>query len=171
MADEVLSGLAVSRWFGARNREVEKALRQSVGDQSRDLVRYAKKLSSGRFSAKTLRQMGHPYAKRHGRSSASGRFQKHAAGIPYGDPGIINRQTDDFKDGWRVTRARLSEGKDEIDGGITNISSHAKFLFSPGGTKRMIARPILRKLEEYHKQRWDKKVRASLARVWKDNDG
>lgn len=95
----------------AVDRAIDMALDDTVSD--------ARRLSSGTRSSARLRQMDHPYARRHG--------------TPLLPPEIINVQSGEFLSAWH--RRRTSEG-----GQVINDSSVADFLKS--GTPRMFARPI-----------------------------
>ena len=88
----------------------------------------AKILSSGPLSQRQITKMGHGYAKAHP--------------DPPLPASIINEQTGEFKEGWRIEMFY-----DSTDGGVmgrlVNDTRHAD-LIEAGGTSRsrMIARPI-----------------------------
>lgn len=99
--------------------------------------------SSGEYSLAKLRRMGHPYAKRHMTPKGRRAKRRGTPAIPYGDPTIINAQSGTFRGAWRVG---VGMNRDQILVRAENRSRAADYL--EFGTKRMIARPLPRKLEK-----------------------
>lgn len=93
------------------------------------------KNSMGPYSLENLRKLGHPYSK------------EHPLPMPQ-PPGIINFQSFQFVEGWRISYFAAWEGAGAT-ATVFNDSTHAKFL-EAGGTpqSRMIARPFMKLLEE-----------------------
>jgi hypothetical protein len=92
----------------------------------------ALKLSSGKYKAKTLAKLGHPYAERH----------KGAVAIPYNDPAKINQQSGKFYLWWRRYEPILSGSS--LVSGVTNLAPYSKFLAS--GKPTTIPRPTIQAL-------------------------
>lgn len=119
------------------DQEVERALDQTAAD----LLETAYRLSSGPFTSKHLRQLGHPYA--------PGRR-------PPLFPSIVNVQSGDFRSGWRIERDR------EVLR-VVNDTPEADFLRT--GTRRMIARPIEAAIEDETAPRAEARLDAAIERA------
>lgn len=119
------SGLA-SYFTHVRDRLLVGA-RQAVSLTVEDAYGKALDLSSGPISAALLRQMDHPYARRHG--------------TPLRDPTVINRQTGAFYAGWE--RIATQVGVDAA-GGVRNVSWVGPYLEQANGgpNSRMVPRQL-----------------------------
>jgi hypothetical protein len=153
--DAVEASRLLRRMGSATEAEVRKALQTTA----RSTKEKAQRLSSGGFSLAQLRRMGHPYAKRHGRSRR-GRFQQHAASLPYGDAAVINEQSGDFKKGWRA--ARVTRDGERLTARVHNVDPKADLLFE--GTRFMIRRPILARLEAHARKVWPEHLARAVER-------
>lgn len=111
-------------------QSLEDALMEAVNAAAAEGLRIAQDLSTGQYSSKQLRKMGHPYAKRNPR--------------PPQDAAIINLQTGIFKSAWQVIPA--AKNLNSISAFIRNDSFVADFL--QYGTDRMMVRPIRDRVEE-----------------------
>lgn len=112
--------VTINDFFRVLSGRIKLAQRDALRRTAADGLETAQRVSSGPFSLRRLRQMGHPYAKRDPR--------------PPLHPGVINVQSGKFRRRWF---ARVNASKGEAS--VINQSETAKFL--KGGTKRMIARP------------------------------
>lgn len=114
-------------------------------------TRKALLLSSGKFKAKRLAKLGHPYAVRNaGKMSVlrPGRLD-----VPYGDPAKINIQTGEFYLSWKWSAAKVNG--DSLVSFVTNDAPYADKLEKgiPGLT---IPRPLIEKLipiVTFHRER------------------
>jgi len=107
---------------------LERAIRAAEAESARQAVAIARSLSTGGLSREDLRRLGHPYR---------------IGGRGVGDPALINLQAGSFYLGWRVVGPRKTPHG--LQTSIVNDSPAAKFLLK--GTRRMIARPILTRLQ------------------------
>jgi hypothetical protein len=110
--------------------QFEQAVRQAEKEAAAEALRIARELSSGPYSSAALRRMGHPYARRRPR--------------PPGDVAIVNVQTGRFLAAWRVSGPRKTGSG--LSTRLVNNSPQARLLL--GGTKVMIARPIIKRIGE-----------------------
>lgn len=85
--------------------------------------------SSGTTTTKTLRRMGHPFARRDPQTPM--------------DPSVINAQTGDYRDAWTQQPAEVTRSTVTVR--VTNSDRAARFM---GGTRRMVARPIIAAVKE-----------------------
>ncbi len=127
--------------FAAHLREgaarLEGNLIQAEAETLRDLAAEAHKLSSAPSAP------GTPYSRRNPDSSA--------------DPATLSRQGGEFDNSWRETLPSAG------DGGITselhNDSDHAQYM---DGTKKMIKRPIMERLEQTLADRHERRAGDAL---------
>lgn len=103
---------AIDRKARAVVAETRRAEQEALADGLKE----ARRLSSGAYSARQLRAMGHPYARRRGGGGLPGQ--------------VINVQTGAFRAGWRIQGRRL-----------VNTRGAARWLMARG-TRTMIGRPI-----------------------------
>lgn len=116
--------------------------------------------SSGPYSLKTLRQKGHPYAKRNmyrvGRSSVKTRKTTHAtvyaARVGEKFPNRINVQSGDFRASWKT---RISNGPNKLIVELSNDSEHARYLTKWGTTKMVPRNPLAGIMRESRKKVFD----------------
>lgn len=101
---------------------IKQRTRDAEADNARRLLDIARAYSSGPFSTRQLRQMGHPYARRNPR--------------PPGNPAVVNRQTGLFRASWRLVKTANGWR-------VENLAPYARY-FNDKGTRRMIRRPIMR---------------------------
>lgn len=116
------------------SREIVRVTNQANAKVAKGAVQTGKYFASGAFSSKTLARMDHPYATRHG-----------GASVPYGDPGVINKQSGVFRSSWTFTQVSQSNGL--ILFTVCNTDPIADYL--EHGTRKMIARPIDNFIKEY----------------------
>lgn len=102
-------------------RSVFAAAREEAEEMLRDAVRF----SSGPFhTAKGLAQAGHPYARR----------RPTAPALPLGImSGRLARS-------WRIIP---QTGSGSVSYRLQNVSPEGRYVLQPGGTVKMIARPVL----------------------------
>lgn len=136
-----------AKWLTLANRKFDTRVRLAtrwVGDQ---FLSNAMNLSSGGYSLADLAAMDHPYARRHGGQN-----------VPYGDPAKINKQSGEFMRYWKLDV-----------GGYTarmyNFSPIGGYLV--GGTSKMIARPIDKRIMERVMKDLRKKFEAEIAKAFK----
>lgn len=98
----------------------------------------AVRLSSGPLTPQRLRQLDHPYAKRHG---PLGRVSV----MPGRTRAVINVGSGEFRSAWQRTAVKLVPGGAE--GSILNESEVADYL--EFGTELMVRRPITERLEDF----------------------
>lgn len=96
-------------------------------------------LSSGPYTSRMLRALGHPYARRNPR--------------PPGDPATINVQSGLFRSSWRREGPERQGGR--VTARLVNDAPYAhylrdgtRFLDDSEQERGMIARPILERIEE-----------------------
>ncbi len=118
-------------------------------------------MSSGRYSRKMLRKMGHPYATRHVKNRKWGARYSQAPGIPYGDPAVINKQSGKFRRAWKIDGPVISASV--VKGSLVNNSKVAEYLRD--GTDRMIKRPIQRRLTQRGAALWKERLQQELDRA------
>lgn len=113
---------------------MQKEVRASEKRVLRYALDRARQMSSGPYSARQLAQMGHPYARRRPR--------------PPADPAVLNvsqrRGTENLREQWRV-RGPYNSGSG-LRSYLMNLASYAGYVMAPGGTDRMIPRPIIKRL-------------------------
>jgi hypothetical protein len=126
--------------------KLDLAYRKIEADTARQAILIAREVSSGRFSTEDLRRMGHPYSRRHPN--------------PPADPAIINRQSGRFWRGWSVVGPVITGDRSRVT--LTNSAPYADYLKT--GTRRMIARPAWRLIED----RVDAYRRARYAALFED---
>jgi len=122
-------------------KDIVKAANQATEDTAKGAVQTARYFSGGMFSSAALAGMGHPYRTGQGPSN----WFKGQAAIPYGDPGIINKQSGTFQADWIYTNLKLSSGI--VIRVVKNTAPYAQYLQT--GTRRMIARPIDKHIKDY----------------------
>ena len=110
--------------------DLEKAVRAAEKESAQEALAIARRLSSGPLSAGDLRRLQHPYSTARSRSPQ--------------DPAIINVRSGRFRDAWRVTNPRRTAGG--LVTRLINTAPYARYLLF--GTRRMIARPILKRIQE-----------------------
>lgn len=95
-------------------------------------------LSSGTMSIGQLKDLDHPYARRHGMSL-----------LP---PEVINTNSGEFLESWKLGEVETTNKK--VTGDITNNSRVADYLTQPDGSDKsnMNVRPIDKSVEEYVEQ-------------------
>lgn len=110
----------------------------------------ARAVSSGPYTALMLRRMGHPYAR--------------TRGNPPRPLGVINVQSGNFRNMWRLSPRSITRGGYRTR--LENASLYAGFLAQ--GTNRMIARPfpalIRRRLSARQGKIWTNAIR-----IWLEN--
>lgn len=116
--------------------DLKDAARDANQEMGPEALRIARRLSSGRFSTKPLAAMGHPYARAH----------PHPPLPPY----IINRQSGAFYAGWM-----------KVGNKLVNVAPHSRYLLR-GGTRYMIDRPILERIQAEVNQRQSSLVRQKI---------
>jgi len=126
--------------------ELDRAMRLVERESAGEALKIARELSSGRFSAAQLALLSHPYR---------------IGGHPPQDPAIINWQTGEFYRGWRVIGPRAAGGT--LTTKLVNESPQARAL--ERGTSRMIARPILIRIQERVQARRRTLYRAAIRRT------
>ena len=128
----VISPEQFAVYCGTFGQRLETNLMRAEQESIEEAEQEARQLSSGPFSSEQLRKMRHPYARR--------------APHPPGDnPGIINKQSGEFLEGWEIEEPRTT-GDGTIVSRVFNNSPNADRLAN--GTKRMIRRPLPRRLRE-----------------------
>jgi hypothetical protein len=109
-------------------RRFEHWVREAERESAYEALRLAREFSSGPFSTALLRKMGHPYARRKPN--------------PPQDPAIINRQSGDFINAWRVSGPRQT-----TTGLKTKLINDVRYaIYLQNGTETMIERPIREKI-------------------------
>lgn len=108
---------AIRRKASTLRAAVTAAERRTVTEAQGMLV----KRSSGTLRTKTLRKMGHPYARR-------------APQTPI-DPSIVNTQGGKFRRSWKKAGPRMKAGG--LRSSVTNSDPKSKYFFGGG---RMVAR-------------------------------
>lgn len=126
-------------------REIEQRIRAAELATAQEALQVTRAYSSGPFSTRQLRILGHPYARR--------------APRPPMTPAIINRQTGRFLRAWKVRPPRKSE--DRLITKITNDTPYASG-FTPAGTALMIGRPIVRAVKAKVLPHRIRRLRAAL---------
>lgn len=97
----------------------------------------AVKLTSGSHrTKKDLRKAGHPF-KRDGRLGRLGAVFQTWPLLP------IGQMSSDLVNKWRIFRRSTSDGTAFR---LQNLSSHARYVLAPGGTKRMVDRQFWQQL-------------------------
>lgn len=92
--------------------------------------------SRGTYTPRQLRQMDHPYARRHGQALR--------------DPAILNQRSGLLARSWRVLSVRaIRRGpRRGTRGSVINRSSSAGWIASGGkGSSKMVQRPIIERVE------------------------
>lgn len=118
-------------YFRTLTDRIEDATEEAEREIMRRALAEARRISSGPYSTRTLRRMGHPYSRRRPHPPLSAYH--------------INVQTGRFRAGWRVVGPiKRSEG---IAAALVNESAHAGFLRL--GTTRMIPRPFERHMRDF----------------------
>ena len=128
-----------------RRTKYPRHVAQAMKQNAKVVKTKARQFTQRRFySLKQLREMGHPYATRDPR--------------PPVKPWIINRQTGDVHDKWRVHYQRTRDGARAT---VSNTSAHAKYL---RGTRVMIVRGVLEEAIKRTKAERDRNVRNARRR-------
>lgn len=138
----------LSAHFGRIAHEMEATASQVVEDAIKDTLVAAEMLSSGVYTTADLRELGHPYAKRDPR--------------PPQDAAIINRQTGRFQRSWKPKRLSAFHAQ------VINDSPEAEFLAKKEGTARMIARPLVERVEEQVKPIYERRAAAALKALFEE---
>ena len=125
--------------FGRIAHSLENAGHRVVEEALEEALAHARDLSQGHFTLAALRRMRHPY--RHG-------------GSPPQDPAIINRQSGRFAAAWHPVWVSATHAK------AANYSPEAEWLEK--GTARMIARPIVQRVEEATQPKFEQLAEAAL---------
>lgn len=119
--------------IGKKALEIAKNIAEEIKASEQVTVQHAlsiaRVLSSGRLTGAQLARMGHPYR---------------IGGTAPQDPAIINRQTGAFFRGWRIVGPEAKGGN--LSTRLVNDAPHAALLF--GGTQKMVARPILERIDQ-----------------------
>lgn len=140
-------------------RKIPEICQRAARETAEDLLEEARRMSSGTYSLRLLRQMGHPYAKRHVLNRKWGARRKSAPGIPYGDPAIINEQTGAFKRAWKIVPPTIEAN--QVSVGLVNDDRKAVWIRDGTDNKRgsgMIKRPIKARLERMGQRLWREKL-------------
>lgn len=135
----------------AMKRKRDAVLRELLAAENRVLDETQAmfvRASSGSISTKTLRLMGHPYAKRDPQTPLN--------------PAVINDQGGPFKKDWRKTKSRMVGGV--MRGRVVNVDTKAKYML---GTRKMIRRPIDAAVANAMKPRRLSLLRNALARAFR----
>lgn len=130
----------IAAYFRRRSTSLYPFARAAEREAAAETLKVLRDLSSGPYSSQRLRQLGHPYR---------------IGGSPPIDPAIINVQTGKFRAGWIVRPPRKQA--DGLSTRIVNTSPYAVYLL--GGTRHMIARPILARARE--------RIRPFRRQVWR----
>lgn len=120
---------------GRLRRSLKLTLQAMHESARQDAVR----LTSGTLSARQLRAMGHPYARRHRN--------------PLIPPLPINRQTGRLQASLRVFR------RGETQAVLQFTAPHAKFVLAPMGTTRMLPRGFWIEMRRRHNARVGQRLR------------
>jgi len=128
-----------------RMKRLLPALQRSEERSGRIIAARARMLSQGPLSSATLRALGHPYAMRDPR--------------PPLDPAMVNRQTGRFLSSWKY-QTELSGNMVSLF--VYNDAPWAKYML---GTRKMIARPILKKLVELEAPARFERLRRAFGKV------
>ena len=124
--------------------EFMQAERENVADVFQTAIDH----SSGPYSLLELRNMGHPYARRHKRA--------------FLDPGVINVQTGVFIRSWKAEGPTLTG--DDLEASIFNTDPKASDFLEPG-TDLMIPRPIDQKIAGECAGRIDRRRKKAFERA------
>lgn len=115
-----------------RANDFERAIADAVTVTAKQAHGEAVALSSGPYTTKMLRRLGHPYARRRPRP----------IGRQY--PAMINVQTGVFRANWRISETGMDRDGSMM-ASVYNIGKIPDYLHH--GTERMIARPLVRTVE------------------------
>ena len=126
--------------FGKMADGLTSEAQRVTRDTLADVFAAARLYSSGGLSSRRLRQLGHPYR---------------LGGTPPQDPAVINVQSGEFRAAWEIVPAA-----DGLSGSVVNQTPQAEFLRR--GTSRMIARPLVERVEEEVMPRHQARVEAAL---------
>lgn len=124
---------------------LESVVREAEKQTAEEGLKIARFLSTGLYTLQALARMGHPYRQ---------------GGSPPADPAVINYHRGVFYRGWKVRAPRKSGGV--LVTKLVNDSPIAKFLSA--GTRRMIARPILKAIRKRLTSKRRKFLTAALKR-------
>lgn len=113
-------------WFEQSAQDLEYDTLAAERASVEQGLEIARNWSAGPLSTKRLRQLDHPYAKRHG--------------FPQRDPGLINRQTGVFAGSW-VSEGPAADADDGAVSTLYNTDPKAEKWLEPG-TRYMFARPV-----------------------------
>jgi hypothetical protein len=116
----------IEQEFAKLANSLTRNVTRAVVETAREGVQIAKQDSSGRFSLRRLRQMGHSYARR--------------APNPPDDPAIINKQSGVFRAAWTVEPIHSTTGGATV-GYVVNRSDRVRWL-TERGTRLIMGRPI-----------------------------
>ena len=148
-------------WLRKLSGKFKERAKIAAAETLDEMLKEARIMSSGRYSRKLLRKMGHPYATRHVKNKKWGARVKTAPGVPYGDPAVINAQSGVFRSAWKIDGPVLTAST--VRGSLVNDSRVAEYLRD--GTDRMIKRPIQRRLTQIGKTLWQERLQRELDRA------
>ncbi|MBN9504002.1 MAG: hypothetical protein BGO01_03660 [Armatimonadetes bacterium 55-13] len=153
---------ALARHQDARAKKIAVRAQRLHTDMVEDLNREAQDLSSGRVSTRTLRRMGHPFGRRMGsksnlktRRTTWARQRGKLPTLP------INVQSGLLRRSWIIRRTPRRGFGQRWD--MRNRAPYSKYVLSPGGTSKMVTRPLWRVLKQSwrkHNRQLIKKLRA-----------
>jgi hypothetical protein len=137
-------------------RSYARRLKANVAAAERESAAQLKKAalaqSSGTITTKVLRRMGHPFALRSPQTPV--------------DPAKINRQSGEFKSGWRTIPMRATQAGTRT--GVVNATLHARYLKQAGEAgSSSVARPIAREILLQVRADRRSRLRAALQRTQK----
>lgn len=134
--------------LGQMKEAINTAVDEAISITVEKGIRKAEELSSGTKSTKELRQMDHPYAKRHKSQSLS--------------PEIINKQTGLFKNSWQVIY-RISDRAKVL----ANVAPYANYVLGGYEKGTMIRRPIDITLEDFLQKTLELELKENLKKLEK----
>lgn len=127
--------------------DLERAGRDALSDALTETLSNARRASSGFTSPADLRRMGHPYARRHGRTLL--------------DPFVINAQSGKFLQAW--ARSGPQEERGALTGLVTNSDPKGELLGR--GTRTMLGRPLADVLQPEAEQALTEALERRLERI------
>lgn len=130
MATYILTPEQLAQYFGSRPGVLELEMRGALGEALHLVHSEAVRLSSGPFSLRQLRRMGHPYARRHG-------------SIQGVNPFVVNAQTGAFRAAWQMRGPFAFAGGFGAE--VRNDDPKADWI--GGGTRLMLGRDVTGELE------------------------
>lgn len=146
----------------ARSLRVKVAVTRQFDAEAAEIKAAAIRLTSGGISEASLRNAGHPYARRIGSPKLKGKRQ-----AVFGQAGIapklpINIQTGNLVRRWILPRFATGN---EVEYRLSNTAAYGKYILAVGGTKRMIERPIWRRLRQLYRPDAIDRMRAAYRRA------